>query len=462
MERRPGGEATTEPQLPLPTEAPAVTTAAVEAESWDERLIREGIEEAVRDGRPIDDRTARYIAGQLHGGQASALYALASSGAVQAEVFGEMDRERPQQPAQVRIWLASLTVYCAFRGESGPVAGWAEQAEAQDRADLMQRIASAGVTTLGQVATVLTAEADMAEAEPDTYSWGDAARWSPDDEAQEGRALVPALTSEALDELFDSDVDAEVGDVSDLGWFGLVRRAGQPGGHILKRDEDGTRHAWTVETDDGLTTRWASITNEYGAFYEQRDAYEQVTGEPEPTPSGAYPRVWVASLADYANGDLHGEWFDATHEPAVLELAAKHMLRLGRTAGAEEWAIFDYDGFAGAELGEYESFETVSRIARGIAEHGEAFGHWAGYVGSGSAEQLDRYEDHYRGEWASFKAYIEDYLEETEFYRFLDAVPEDMRGYVEVDVEQIARDWSSDYHVAELGNGRVAVFETAG
>lgn len=232
------------------------------------------------------------------------------------------------------------------------------------------------------------------------------------------------------------------------------------GGHILKRDEDGSRHAWRVEADDALTTHWASITNEYGTFYEQRAAYEQVTGEPELTRSGIYPRAWVASLADYANGNLHGAWFNATHEPALLELAAKHMLRLGHTGGAEEWAIFDYDDFAGAELGEYESFETVSRIARGIAEHGEAFGHWAAYVGSESAEEIDRFEDHYRGEWDSFEAYIEDYLEETEFYRFLDEIPEDMRGYVEVDVEQIARDWECDYFVVGLQNGHVAVFNT--
>lgn len=37
--------------------------------------------------------------------------------------------------------------------------------------------------------------------------------------------------------------------------------------------------------------------------------------------------------------------------------------------------------------------------------------------------------------------------------------PEDMRGYVEVDVEQIARDWESDYYVADLDSGLVAVFE---
>ena len=170
----------------------------------------------------------------------------------------------------------------------------------------------------------------------------------------------------------------------------------------------------------------------------------------------------MASLADYTNSELHGQWFDATREPEELELAARFMLHGNRTPNTEEWGIFDYDEFYGAELGEYESFETISRVARSIAEHGEAFGHWAVYVDSGSTEQVECFGDHYRGERASFEAYVRDYLEETEFYRFLEQVPESMRGYVEVDVEQIAQDWSCDYYVVELASGRVGVFETAG
>src|SRR5579872_2531555 len=89
-------------------------------ESWDERVIREGIQAAVTEGRPIDDRTARYIAGQLHGGQSSALYSLASSGAVRSEVFAELNNGSTgstDQPEHVRGWLTSLTIYCELRGE---------------------------------------------------------------------------------------------------------------------------------------------------------------------------------------------------------------------------------------------------------------------------------------------------------------------------------------------------------
>src|SRR6185437_7935873 len=157
MERTPPQSA--EEQASLADVQPGESIAAAESEldeSWDERVIREGIEAARAEGRPIDDRTARYIASQLHGGQASALYTLASSGAIRPEVFDELDRDRVEQPTLVRGWLACLTVYCAVRGESGPIEGWAEQSEEQDRTDLMARIAGGGARTLGELAVIRT------------------------------------------------------------------------------------------------------------------------------------------------------------------------------------------------------------------------------------------------------------------------------------------------------------------
>ena len=138
------------------------------------------------------------------------------------------------------------------------------------------------------------------------------------------------------------------------------------------------------------------------------------------------------------------------------------MLRGSRASNAEEWAVMDYDGFGVLRLGEYTSFETISRIAQGIAEHGEAFTAWAAHVGPDSTELLDRFEDHFLGEWESFEEYVKGCLEESEFYRFLEHVPEEMRGYIEVDIEQIARDWGGDYEVAERPDGGVWVFSTQG
>src|SRR6266511_3150046 len=134
---------------------PTTEVVAPRQETGDERVIREGIERALRDGTEIDDRTARYIASQLHEGQASAMYSLASSGAIAEEVHAELTRDFDQQPDQVRNWVNWLGTYCLNREWKGPVTGWVQNAEAQDRADLMARINAAGVKTLGQVAIVV-------------------------------------------------------------------------------------------------------------------------------------------------------------------------------------------------------------------------------------------------------------------------------------------------------------------
>jgi antirestriction protein len=432
-------------------------------ESWDERVIREGIDAAVSDGRAIDNRTARYIAGQLHDGQVSALYSLASCGNIDPGVYDELDRGRAEQPEDIRRWIAALSVYCATRADQGPVEGWVEQAESLDRIELFNQITAAG-RPLHEIATVgdaegLTVDDDSDFDDVDDMPWTDSAHWRPED-AVSGDQIEDQLPDTELDELFGGPADEEIGAVEELGWFGLVRQAEVPGGMVLHIDEHGFRRVWRADDDDSLHSRWTAIQTEYEQFHAERAAYEAAIEENDSAPSGLAPRIWVGSLADYNDGNLYGTWFNATCGANELALATRFMLRGSQIADAEEWAVMDYDGFAGIELGEYESFGKISRIAQGIAEHGAAFGRWAAYVGAENEEALERFEDHYLGEWDSFKAYIENYLEETEFYRFLELLPEDMRGYVEVDTEQIARDWGCDYFVAELGDGRVGVFDT--
>lgn len=92
------------------------------------------------------------------------------------------------------------------------------------------------------------------------------------------------------------------------------------------------------------------------------------------TPS---PRIYVASLADYNAGRLHGVWLEADREPAEVHADIQALLAASSEPGAEEYAIHDYDGFGDARLDEYDSLELVCRIARGITAHGLAFAAWA-------------------------------------------------------------------------------------
>lgn len=73
----------------------------------------------------ISDAQARSIAAAWHGGQASPLYALASSGAIVDNVRREIgnDLETVDVGPERRPLLA-LDVYVREHGQRGPVSGW--------------------------------------------------------------------------------------------------------------------------------------------------------------------------------------------------------------------------------------------------------------------------------------------------------------------------------------------------
>ena len=61
------------------------------------------------------------------------------------------------------------------------------------------------------------------------------------------------------------------------------------------------------------------------------------------------PRIYVACLAAYNNGCLHGRWIDAT-TPDEIRREVSAMLAASPEPGSEEHAIHDYEGFEGAHL----------------------------------------------------------------------------------------------------------------
>jgi antirestriction protein len=138
---------------------------------------------------------------------------------------------------------------------------------------------------------------------------------------------------------------------------------------VLSQNSYGFRDVWETDSDEELTRQWEGIQREYDAFVEATRAHHRAAGdrdedqERSQTRSNHRPEIWVGSLSDYNDGRLHGVWLDATLEPDELRDAIAFMLRNSYTRDAEEYAIMDYDDFCGLSLGEYESLETVSRMA---------------------------------------------------------------------------------------------------
>ena len=145
------------------------------------------------------------------------------------------------------------------------------------------------------------------------------------------------------------------------------------------------------------------------------------------------PRIYAASLADYNNGNLHGRWIDASDPDRLYEQVGE-MLASSPVPGAEEWAVHDYEGFGSFRLSEYESIETIARVAFGIVEHGTAFAHWIEHVGTADTDSLDNFDEHYLGAWDSLSDYAEQLLDDLGVD--LDhLVPNWLSPYVTVDYE---------------------------
>ena len=129
------------------------------------------------------------------------------------------------------------------------------------------------------------------------------------------------------------------------------------------------------------------------------------------------PMIYVASLSDYNAGRLHGRWIDATQDPEAIASEVAEMLAESREPGAEEYAVHDYDNFPrGLHLSEWESFETLSAIAKAIEEHGpEVVGGYVGNVGPDYIDPGTLSEDiseHYCGHWTSLGEYAEQLAED--------------------------------------------------
>jgi len=162
------------------------------------------------------------------------------------------------------------------------------------------------------------------------------------------------------------------------------------------------------------------------------------------------PRIYVASLADYNAGTLLGRWIDAARGADRIKEEIAQLLAESSEPIAEEWGIFDYEGFCGYSVGEYESIDHVAEVATSLVEYGEVFGKLLAHFG-GDLEETTKYmKDAYCGEFENLSAYAEDLLGEA-YAEVLTNLPNLIR--YNIDWEAIAQDLelSGDIFTVEVG-----------
>lgn len=186
-------------------------------------------------------------------------------------------------------------------------------------------------------------------------------------------------------------------------------------------------------------------------------------------------QIYVADLAAYNAGHLHGRWIvleaydfdpEAVHE-RIKEILARGAKRFGAETLSvhEEYAIHDYEGFGPIKIEEYASIEKVCELAEtldALESNGEgvAFGIFLDKVESlDSFDSLDdaveAFRDAYRGS-QSLKDYAYEYVEEC----ILSEMDKSIRLTIETyfDYEAFARDMRYDGYTEVYDHGDYYLF----
>ncbi len=161
-------------------------------------------------------------------------------------------------------------------------------------------------------------------------------------------------------------------------------------------------------------------------------------------------RIYVACLAAYNNGYLHGAWIDTTLGEKAIWDQINEVLKTSPMPDAEEWAIHDYEGFEGLSISEYEGIQSVVEKAEFIEEHGrlgaEVVNHYGDFETAKRA-----LEDDYAGQYDSLADFAQEITEETS------EVPNHLQYYI--DWERMGRDLEiNDVLAIDMGYREVHVF----
>jgi antirestriction protein len=170
------------------------------------------------------------------------------------------------------------------------------------------------------------------------------------------------------------------------------------------------------------------------------------------TKQSTQPRICVACLAAYNNGRLHGAWIDVGTDEWAIWDGIQAILKASPIAGAEKWAIHDYEGFEGVRIAESTGIDTLVQIAAFLAEHGTVGAEILVYYGGDLDDARAAMEDRHLGSFTSLADYVQEVTEETV------TIPQTLRHYI--DWQAMARDAeiNGDVFTIEVGHDEVHVF----
>ena len=169
------------------------------------------------------------------------------------------------------------------------------------------------------------------------------------------------------------------------------------------------------------------------------------------------PSVYVACLAAYNSGILHGEWINLA-EVGDISDAILEIMKASPIPDAEEWAVHDHE-YCGS-LSEYPGIDTLARLTdaydscESVSIDWGVFCDYCSHRGEEIAsDHLQSFSDSYSGSAESMETWCEQFLEDT---GQLHSMPENLRSYF--DISRFARDMEMNDVFTIAGDCEVHVF----
>ena len=127
--------------------------------------------------------------------------------------------------------------------------------------------------------------------------------------------------------------------------------------------------------------------------------------------------IYVACLASYNNGCLHGAWLDLTHVSHVEDIqeGIDWVLATSPTPGAEEYAIHDTCNLPSCVAGEWPDLYELVNYARALSQLQcvDPVSYRLACDHVGQVLTADQFEDLNHGLWDTPEAFAQDWYEQT-------------------------------------------------
>lgn len=133
------------------------------------------------------------------------------------------------------------------------------------------------------------------------------------------------------------------------------------------------------------------------------------------------PAIYVACLASYNSGHLHGAWLNLGGglNPTADDIreGIDYVLKTSPVPNAEEYAVHDFQGIPAILRDEYPDLEALAewvttwQECEGNGSEGDVFSKYCDHIGQ--AVTAEEFNDAYQGTFDSEADFAEDFYEQT-------------------------------------------------